>query len=690
MSKKKPPTTIEECNAEMELTQKKIRQYENRNKMLDRKLAIEKRKERNHRLCSRGGYLESLVPALIDMSEQEARDFLYTAVFSDKAQEFLRKRAGEATPKNYPCTQGHKGALIHPNGRVRSAEGFISAPGIIALCRDWRLAPRQGNLHFPCDSLRCLPFCVPHESEHLALQAIHFHGVLLTVSGGDTIAIYHCSIKIVSRGKGKSAVAAAAYRAGEKLTNEWDGLTHDYTRKGGVVHSEIMLPPHAPPSFSDRSILWNSVEQIEKSNNSQLAREIEIALPVELSREEQTRLVREYCSSQFVSKGMCADFNIHDTGNGNPHAHILLTMRPLDEKGTWAAKSKKEYVLDENGERVKLPSGRYKTRKVDLMDWNRQENADLWRKAWADLANDYLERSGSAERIDHRSHAERGIEELPTVHMGVAASQMEKKGIATDKGEINRMIQKTNRLMREIRGYIDSLKEWLAEVFAAKKQLQAAPHSPDIATLLTRYLSIEREKSRKYSQGWQQQHTAGELQKISKAIVYLQSKGIATLEDLDAALSSVDEEAKRLNTSVVAKQKRMRTLEKFIEHGSNYNRLKPIHDELKTLKNGWGKKREKFEQAHESDLIIWNAANRFLHANLPEGTKSFKVSEWQKEFDELKAQSTGEYEELKTKRSEVKELQQIRKCIDIVEQAEQRTQEQTHQTPRRKKEDISL
>ena len=123
-----------------------------------------------------------------------------------------------------------------------------------------------------------------------------------------------------------------------------------------------------------------------------------------------------------------------------------------------------------------MPSGRYKTRKVDLMDWNRQgERRLLWRKAWADLANDYLERSGSAERIDHRSHAERGIEELPTVHMGVAASQMEKKGIATDKGEINRMIQKTNRLMREIRGYIDSLKEWLAEVFAAKKQLRSCP-----------------------------------------------------------------------------------------------------------------------------------------------------------------------------------------------------------------------
>ena len=198
-----------------------------------------------------------------------------------------------------------------------------------------------------------------------------------------TIAIYHCSIKIISRGQGKSAVAAAAYRSGEKITNEWDGETHDYTRKGGVVHSEIMLPPHAPPSFSDRSTLWNSVEEIEKSKDAQLAREVEIALPVELSREEQTRLVRDYCSSQFVSKGMCADFNIHDTVSGNPHAHIMLTMRPLDEKGIWTAKSKKEYDLDENGERIRLPSGRYKSHKVDLVDWNSQENAEVWRAAWA-------------------------------------------------------------------------------------------------------------------------------------------------------------------------------------------------------------------------------------------------------------------------------------------------------------------
>ena len=128
------------------------------------------------------------------------------------------------------------------------------------------------------------------------------------------IAIYHCNISIVSRGKGKSAVAAAAYRSGEKLTNEWDGMTHDYTRKGGVVHTEIMLPPHAPPSFSDRSTLWNSVELYEKAGNAQLAREIDAALPIELSREEQIRLVREYyCLSRSrISKDACPGVTIRE------------------------------------------------------------------------------------------------------------------------------------------------------------------------------------------------------------------------------------------------------------------------------------------------------------------------------------------------------------------------------------------
>ena len=147
--------------------------------------------------------------------------------------------------------------------------------------------------------------CTPTKTVHPLARLYYFCGFCYPIREVIPIAIYHCNIGIVSRGKGKSAVAAAAYRSGEKLTNEWDGMTHDYTRKGGVVHTEIMLPPHAPPSFSDRSTLWNSVELYEKAGNAQLAREIDAALPIELSREEQIRLVREYCSSQFVSRGMC-------------------------------------------------------------------------------------------------------------------------------------------------------------------------------------------------------------------------------------------------------------------------------------------------------------------------------------------------------------------------------------------------
>ena len=160
------------------------------------------------------------------------------------------------------------------------------------------------------------------------------------------MAIYHCSIKIISRGKGKSAVAAAAYRSGEKLVNEYDGAIHDYTRKGGIVHTEILLPDNAPPAFSDRSALWNAVERIEKAKNAQLAREIEIALPHELTREQGVSLVREYVKGNFVAAGMCADVCLHDKNDGNPHAHILLTMRPIEQDGAWGTKQKKEYRTD--------------------------------------------------------------------------------------------------------------------------------------------------------------------------------------------------------------------------------------------------------------------------------------------------------------------------------------------------------
>lgn len=160
------------------------------------------------------------------------------------------------------------------------------------------------------------------------------------------MALYLCSFKNITRSEGRSAVAAAAYRAGEKVTNRWDGVTHDYTKKQGVVHTEILLPPEAPAEYLFRAKLWNAVEAAEKSTNARLCRECLLALPTELNREQQVQLVRDFVEQNFVALGMCADVAIHDPQgreSENPHAHILLTVRPINERGKWEPKSQVEY-----------------------------------------------------------------------------------------------------------------------------------------------------------------------------------------------------------------------------------------------------------------------------------------------------------------------------------------------------------
>ena len=300
----------------------------------------------------------------------------------------------------------------------------------------------------------------------------------------------HIPVSIIKRSAGRSAVAAAAYRSGTKLINEWDGMTHDYTRKGGIVHAEIMLPAHAPPEFADRSILWNSVEQIEKARDSQLAREIEAALPRELSGEQQLALVRAYVKDNFVDKGMCVDFAIHDKGTGNPHVHIMLTLRPLKENGQWGAKCRKAYDLDENGQRIPDGKGGWKNHREDTTNWNDKGNVEIWRAAWAACTNRALESAGRPERIDHRSYKRQGIDKIPSVHLGPAASQMENRGIRTDKGEVNRQIAADNKLLKEIKARITRLYRWskaetekpqtqqssLTALWEAQQQLNA-PHT---------------------------------------------------------------------------------------------------------------------------------------------------------------------------------------------------------------------
>ena len=316
------------------------------------------------------------------------------------------------------------------------------------------------------------------------------------------MAIYHLEAKVVSRGAGRSAVAASAYLSCSRLYNNYDGIQHDYTKKQGLVWQEVFLPAMAPPEWKDREQLWNAVEEVETSKDSRLAREFVVALPIELNRENQIELLQEFIREQFVSDGMCADAAIHDTDGHNPHAHILLTVRPLDERGKWQYKTEKEYLCMKNGEERGFTAAEFRTaqsggwekqypykvgkKKVYMTPsaadaqglvradkhpkstrygrqnpiserWNSEEQLVEWRKEWADVTNRYLERAGREERIDHRSNAARGLDEIPTIHEGVAAQALERKGIISDRCEINRQIKADSALLRELKAEVKKL-----------------------------------------------------------------------------------------------------------------------------------------------------------------------------------------------------------------------------------------
>lgn len=316
------------------------------------------------------------------------------------------------------------------------------------------------------------------------------------------MAIYHLEAKVISRGAGRSACAAAAYMSCSQILNDYDGIRHDYTRKQGLVWQQVFLPEYAPQEWLDRAVLWNAVEENEKTKDSRLAREFVVALPVELDKSEWQKLLSEFIQEQFVSDGMCADVAIHDTDGHNPHAHIMLTVRPLDEHGKWQYKSEKEYLCVRNGEERGFSAAEFKTAQADGWEklyqykvgkkkvylppsdaeshgyervskypkstkygrqnpiterWNSDEQLILWRKAWADVTNMYLERNHRTERIDHRSHAERGMDEQPTIHEGVVARALEAKGIVADRCEINRQIKADNALLRELKATVKKL-----------------------------------------------------------------------------------------------------------------------------------------------------------------------------------------------------------------------------------------
>ena len=349
----------------------------------------------------------------------------------------------------------------------------------------------------------------------------------------------HFKITIVKRSQGQSAVAGAAYQSGERLFSEYDQKTKFYNKKKELVHAEVMLPSHAPPGYADRATLWNAVEAVENQWNSQLARRIVLAFPVEVPKEQYLSMIKEFCQEQFVSKGMIADFAIHDKGDGNPHAHILLTLRAMDEHGKWLPKARKVYDLDENGERIQLPSGNWKCHKENTVDWNDQKYAGVWRHGWETITNRYLEAAGRPERVDLRSFERQGIQQIPTVHLGPAAHQMEKRGIETFLGNLNRDIRAANSLMQSIRSAIRGLQRWIADLTEKKQILLDAlekAKEPTLSDLLVDYFNLRNEQRSDWSGKAKLKCTVRDFEEVKRAVDYLKAHSLNTAEDLDTAI----------------------------------------------------------------------------------------------------------------------------------------------------------
>lgn len=460
-------------------------------------------------------------------------------------------------------------------------------------------------------------------------------------------------------------MAASAYLSCSRLYNDYDGIQHDYTKKQGLVWQEVFLPAMAPPEWKDRELLWNAVEEVETAKDSRLAREFVVALPIELNREEQITLLQEFIREQFVSDGMCADAAIHDTDGHNPHAHILLTVRPLDERGKWQYKTEKEYLCMKNGEERGFTAAEFKAAQTDGWEkqyqykvgkkkvymtpsaaevqglvradkhpkstrygrqnpiserWNSEEQLTAWRAAWADVSNRCLERAGREERIDHRSNATRGLDEIPTIHEGVTAQALERKGIISDRCELNRRIKVDNALLRELKAEVKKLAALVARTV------------PAIAE------GLEKLRSRVLIFCYQLSHIRGGKTHIQKSLAVWKPE----LERYIGLVQQIKEKSKE-RKALVAEKKEL-PIYHVKRHKALAVRIAELTEDLEELHSEKALLLQKFEYAEDAgaemfrkDIATMEAGLKKLEAQ--EQKYSAELDKALDEYAELKAQA---------------------------------------------------
>ena len=486
----------------------------------------------------------------------------------------------------------------------------------------------------------------------------------------------HTHVDIVTRSKGASVIAKAAYNARDKLKDEYYVKVHDYSKKDDLVFSKIFLPEHIPKEFSDREYLWNSVEKIEKSKNSQLARNLLFTLPRELNEEDRIKLISEFIEENFTSKGMIADCNIHNPlasdNEEQPHAHILLTLREIDKQGKWKPKCRKEYILDENGEKIKLKSGNYKSRKVNLNDWNEPDKAKEWRENFSKKANEYLEKNGIVKRIDPRTFEDQGREELPQIHLGTASYQMEKKGIKTERGNHNRKIIAFNLEFKKLKEELSKLTFWIGSLVGKlqskydeykqekKDELENKAELFNLYEYISIYHDLQGEKAKELKPYASNKKMAADLRRFSKAIYYLRDNKLQTIADLQEKIGTLQSENKNIHQEVKVKSKRIENLNKCFTYADIIKDNKATYDE-------WNNKtlfKDSFYNSHKEEIDKYKRARAILEKIT--GSSAIKSKDWQKEMKSLEDEITKLNKQSQAIKEEYENINHIKYAVKIV------------------------
>lgn len=425
----------------------------------------------------------------------------------------------------------------------------------------------------------------------------------------------HYSISVISRGSGQSVMAAASYCLGQKLYSDHDGeWKYPHSNPQRVRYTEVMLPPNAPAEYADRQTLWNAVDDAEKRADAQTARRLVITLPKELTYEQNLSLIRAYCQAHFVSKGMICDLYYHDEHDGNPHVHLLVTMRAMDEQGRWLPKTKTTYVLDENGERIRGKNGRWLRDRQNTVDWSNPQNGEIWRHEWELAQNNALEAAGHAERIDMRSYERQGITDFePQIHLGPEAAALERKGITTTRGNRNREIKRVNALIASLHKTIAALGEWLQGIreTLTRHETISNPDDYNLGDVLLSYLELRKADREFWAHRAQTKASLKDLQAVSNAVTFLREKELTTVHELGAYLSHTGARMKELRSVVRGKEQRIRDIDALLAADKTIQDLQPMYDEYSTIR--WKGAKERFATARADELEQYKKAQRLLH-----------------------------------------------------------------------------